>query len=104
MSTQLIEYALPDGQTICVEVEDGPVSAVRGGRDSPVTKAQESFESAVSRIRPAAEALINGLKGLTPEEISLEMSLKFTAKAGVVIASADSEAAFKVTLKWKPAA
>ncbi len=36
----------------------------------------------------------------TPDEIGLEFGLKFNAKTGVIFASADSEATFKVSLKW----
>lgn len=36
----------------------------------------------------------------TLEEIALEFGIKFNAKAGVIIASVDSEATFKVALKW----
>jgi len=37
----------------------------------------------------------------TPAEINLEFGVKFNAKAGFIFASADSEATFKVSLKWK---
>ena len=37
----------------------------------------------------------------TPDEIDLEFGIKFNAKAGAVFASVDSEATFKVSLKWK---
>ena len=37
----------------------------------------------------------------TPDEIGLEFGIKFNAKAGAVFASVDSEATFKVSLKWK---
>jgi len=40
------------------------------------------------------------LQGLdAPEEIGLEFGFKFNSKAGAVIASVDSEAAFKVSIK-----
>jgi hypothetical protein len=102
MGRQLIEYALADGQSIVVEAEGDAGPVQRGRGDAPVERAAESFEAAVAKLKPAAAAVIDGLKGLTPEEITLELGLKFSAKAGVVLASADSEATFKVTLKWKP--
>jgi len=57
----------------------------------------------VARIKPAAEAVLNAFREMnTPDEIALEFGLKFTAKAGAVfVASAGSEATFKVALKWK---
>lgn len=46
--------------------------------------------------------LLDNLKELnTPDEINLEFGLKFGAKAGAIFASADSEAVFKVAIKWK---
>jgi hypothetical protein len=60
------------------------------------------FEEAVSRIRPAAQALLDSLRALnTPDEINLEFGLKFNGKAGAIFASVDSEAVFKVAIKWK---
>ena len=41
------------------------------------------------------------MKKLQPSEAQVEVGFKFSAKAGVILASADSEATFKVTLKWK---
>ena len=58
-------------------------------------------EKVVSRIKPAAELVLNSFKEMnTPDEIALEFGLNFKAKTGVVFASADSEATFKVSLKW----
>ena len=37
----------------------------------------------------------------TPDEIGLDFGIKFSAQAGAIFASVDSEATFKVSLKWK---
>lgn len=102
MGKHLVEYELGDGETILVEVESLPGDVRRVSKDTNTEKASVSFQEAVKRIKPAANVLMESLKGLKPEEIALEMGLKFTAKAGVVLMSADSEATFKVTLKWNP--
>ena len=102
----LLELKLADGTSVWIETDPGaggslgPQRVARGA--SGAQEAQERFEDAVGRIRPAAQALLDSLKGLSaPEEIALEFGIKFNAKAGVVIASVDSEATFKVSLKWK---
>ena len=41
--------------------------------------------------------------GITPEQVSVELGLKFTGSAGFVIAKAGAETHMKVSLSWKPA-
>lgn len=100
---KLIEFEM-DGQPVYVEAEvsesDGTQRVSRGGKDEP-EKAESRFADAVAGIKPAAELMLKALQEMnTPDEIGLEFGLKFTAKTGVVFASADSEATFKVSLKW----
>jgi hypothetical protein len=101
---KLIEFEL-DGQPVYVEAEASETEMQRisrGGEDEPEPeKAESRFVDAVARIKPAAELMLNTFRDMnTPDEIGLEFGLKFTAKTGVVFASADSEATFKVSLKW----
>lgn len=101
----LIELKLADGTSVFVEA----TAAAPAGQPQRVSRgstgaqqADSRFEEAVARIRPAAEALLDSLKELeTPDQIDLEFGLKFNAKAGVIFASVDSEAVFKVALTWK---
>lgn len=101
---KLVEFEL-DGQPVYVETEiteaEGLRRASRGGREDEPEKAVSRFTDAVARIKPAAEVVLNAFREMnTPDEIALEFGLNFSAKAGVVFASADSEATFKVSLKW----
>lgn len=128
---QLIRYQLDDGTTILIEgvagespdedkpdvvVSDDDSSVWGGSNDDPFRRiarrrtrggtaeaeASERFDSALSRLRPAAEKVLDAFRELnTPSEIQLEFGVKFGAKAGAIIASADSEATFKVSLKWQ---
>jgi hypothetical protein len=102
----LIEFKLSDGTPVYVETSDassggvGPQRISRG--ESETQQADSRFEDAVARIRPAAQVLLDSLKDLnTPEQINLEFGITFNAKAGVIFASLDSEAVFKVALTWK---
>ena len=104
----LIELKLADGTPVYVETTGdfpagrGPQRVSRG--QSGAQEADTRFEEAVARIRPAAQALLDSLKELnTPEQINLEFGIKFNAKAGVIFASVDSEAVFKVAITWKNA-
>ncbi len=103
---RLIEFPLEDGTTILVEVEvpeePGVAPAARGGPGTP-EKAQQTFEAALDKIRPAAQALIQKLRALhdPPDQIQVEFGLKLNAQAGAFVAAASTEANYKVTLTWK---
>jgi len=102
---QLVEFPLEDGGSILVEVETpetaGMVPASRGGE--VVAKAQQTFEAALEKVRPAAGAIIAKLRALhdPPDEIEVEFGLKMSAEAGAIVAAAGVEANYKVTLTWK---
>lgn len=104
MVKNLVEYQLADGGAVVVEVEapmgEGTQRVSRPGESIP-ERVQTSFNEAIARLRPAADAVLQAFQGLnTPTEIGLEFGVKFNAKAGAIIASVDSEAVFKVSLKW----
>lgn len=102
---RLIEFPLEDGGTILVEVEApeeaGMVKAGLG--EGMPEQARQSFEAALEKIRPAAQAIIAKLRALhaPPDEIEVEFGLKMSAEAGAFVAAASAEANYKVTLTWK---
>lgn len=104
MKKKLIEYQLDDGGLVCVEVEasaDESLQRISRSGESIPEKVQASFNETITRLRPVADSVLQALQGLNiPTEIGLEFGVKFNAKAGVIIASVDSEATFKVSLKW----
>lgn len=94
----LVEYEIGDS-TILIEAEDQ--HGIERISNDNTSKASEKFESAISHIKPVAKALFGAFEEFNnPQEINLEFGIKFSAKAGVIFASADSEAAFKIALKW----
>lgn len=102
----LVEFPLEDGSTVLVESDEpesrGPV--VRGVGLHEITEtAEQTFEAALAKIRPVAAAVIAKLRDLSdaPEQVAVEFGIKLGAKAGAFIASADTEATFKVTMTWK---
>jgi Trypsin-co-occurring domain 1 len=105
---ELIQYPLQGGGSVLVAVETTAEPVTRGwGEDRSqrvAEQANETFESAVARVRPAAEALLDSLSGLrsTPDEITVEFAVQLTAEAGICIATLGSTANFKIQLTWKP--
>lgn len=96
---------MQDGTAILVEVDAADIGAgMRGaGASEMVEKARDTFEAALARIRPAAEGIIANLQALSvkPDTVAVEFGLKLSASAGAVIASAATEANFKINLTWK---
>jgi hypothetical protein len=101
---QLVEFAVGGDRSIFVQVEDsaaGPVT--RGiGAQSIATRASQTFEDAISHVRPAAEAIVAQLRSLAvaPEEVKVQFGLALSAEAGAFIAAASTAANFKVSLTW----
>ena len=80
------------------EVQVGPLPAAAG--NAGVKDSGRKFMEAMSGIRPIAEAVLAQIEGLAPSEAKVEFGVKLTGKAGVVLASAESEAHLKITLTW----
>lgn len=110
MEKQLVEFEMEDGSSVIFETTDKPTVNVAGtervSRDctdsnSTIQKAEQGFNQVAARIRPAAQLVLDALRELnSPKEIQIEFGLKFSAKAGVIVASTDSEVNFKVSVKW----
>ena len=105
---KIAEFKLHDDTSVYIEVEDNHTneSRQRISREShhknTTFLASKKFEDAIKQVRPAAEAVINSFREIEgPDEIALEFGLKFNIKSGVIFASVDNEATFKVNLKWK---
>ena len=101
----VLEFQLADGTPVFIEgADDSSATGLRrvARGEQGAAKVDQRFEDAIARIRPAAQVLLDSLQDLNrPEEISLEFGIKFSASAGAIFASVDSEAAFKVNIKWK---
>ena len=110
---KLLQFTTQDGNDFFVEVEDnsaGTAQAVRGfaGEDSTrgvVQTASESFEKAIRPLKEISNSIVNCVKDFasSPDEVQVELGLKFAARAGIIITSLDSEANLKITFTWKKA-
>jgi Trypsin-co-occurring domain 1 len=101
---RLVEFGLPDGDTVLVEVAGPQVPTVRGMDGGAVAeRAQMTFEAAVSRIKPAVQGMIGQLRELSeePDEVQIEFGLDLHAEAGAFVAQASADANFSVVLTWR---
>ncbi len=105
---RLVQFPLEEKEgspSIWVEVDEpesdaGTMRVARGGE--VVETARATFQQAIDQIKPGIDALGQKLNDLNhPAEVAVEFGLKLSARAGMVLASADSEVTFKVILKWK---
>lgn len=103
--THLVEFPLASGGSVFIEVADRPGGPVtRGLSASDISeRAQETFEQALARVRPAVEEVIAQLRSLAqaPDEVRVEFGLDLHAQAGAFIASASTTANFTVGLTWR---
>jgi hypothetical protein len=100
-----VEVPLPNGGSLIVEQdEEEQVGIVRAGRVRDVADmAVESFETAMDRLRSAAEAVNGKMRSMAqpPTDITVEFSVKLGTAVGVVIANTSAEANLTVTLRWE---
>lgn len=102
---RLVEMPVAAGGSITVEVEDhGGMRGMRGGdRGSElIERGSRTLEESAEAITPALRGLLGELRGVSSElsQIELELGLKLTGEAGMVVARAGAEANFLVRLTW----
>ncbi len=93
------------GGTVRFDVDDplavGPERVSRKG-EAIVAELDQSLEQALETARPAALAVRDVFRSLSPDRVSIEFGLRLDASAGAVIAKAGVGAHFTVTLDWDP--
>lgn len=106
---KLLEFTTTNNSLLYVEVEDNSIGsgAVRGGldQDRSILAATKKLESALQPLKDFSNDVINSIRDNVnaPDETVIEMGLKFSAKAGIIVTSVDGEANLKITLRWKKA-
>jgi hypothetical protein len=100
---QLVEYKLENNQSIIVEVDLPEAGIEQAGRDDQTIGTNKRFGDVLEQIQPVAQTVFSKLGNLSADEIGVDFGIKLSAKAGIVIASAESEANFTVKLTWKRA-
>ena len=103
----LAEYSLEDGTTVRVAVpEPLDSSAVEEVSilDETLYKADETIESALSKVTPIASAVMSRLKsGLTTpaDEVEVTFGLDLSVESGVILSTVGGSVNFQVRLKWQ---
>lgn len=106
---KFVQFETSNGNEFYVEVNEPSIleptmrgSAIAESRGVMQTAAA-SFEKSLSPLKEISNSIINCIKEIanSPDEIGVELGLKFNAKAGIILTSFDSEANFKISLKWK---
>lgn len=90
------------GQSVEIEIKNKGVSSGNNVRGSSL-KVPKSFEDAIAPLKSISNSLINNIKEIatSPDEVEIELGIKFSASAGIIITSIDSEAVLNLKLKWK---
>ena len=101
----IVQYELCDGD-VYVEVGDDKNTDLIDDATvaDEIRKAKDSFVDTVKQIAPAVNACVQGLKeGIIaePQEISIELGIKFSSEHGIILSTIGSEVNLKLTVKWK---
>ncbi|MDD7942911.1 CU044_2847 family protein [Actinomycetospora lutea] len=104
--TRYLEFPIDQNDSVLVEVTPAtPGSVTRGGRyEDEVTRSGVRLEALLGQIGPAVNGVVTQLRSSvsSPRTIEIEFSVKIRADAKIVIASAGSEANFRVLVRWEP--
>lgn len=106
---KIIYPIIVNGEEIYVEAEsaefmepgdDGVLTVSRSQpKDIPP---KDRFTHALNSVHHIARAFVESVKDSKPDEMALEMGIKFEAGVGIpFIGKANSESTFRLTLKWK---
>lgn len=101
---RIVEFPLESGDSILVEVDEpAPIDDRIGLRDEIVQKAHQTFESALEKVKPIANAVITKVGSLNQpaDEVEVKFGIKISAELGAIIASGNGEVNYEITLKWK---
>jgi hypothetical protein len=103
MVNEFVEVPLPEGVGLVVETVDIRPGTVPAGRLHDLADtAAETFDSAMSRLRNAADTVVRRMYTMAqpPDDVTVEFAVKLATQAGVVIANSSAEANLAVTLTW----
>ena len=106
---KLLQYSANDGSDVIIEVRDNLLNEpTRGGSYETETRgiienAKQGFNDALKPIKDVSDGIIKCIKEISnsPQQVEVELGFKFTAKAGIILTSLDSEAHFKIVFTWK---
>ncbi|SCF28461.1 CU044_2847 family protein [Micromonospora mirobrigensis] len=101
--TDVVAVPVEGAEPVLIEVSSERTGIERVGRAGDVVRdANETLQQALARVRPAAEAVLDSVRGMAsaPDKVTVEFGVKLTAEAGVVVARTAAEANFTVSVEW----
>lgn len=102
----IVEFETEDGTPVLVRVPGSGHGdlVTRGLGDSAVVeRAQRTFEAALRPIRAISEGVLAELRAVprSPDSVSVEFGLEFTASSSAVVVGATGTACIRVQLEWQ---
>lgn len=106
----IVAFRLESGEEVYLEAVEEPedggelleAGVEAGVTEEVVRKASETLEAALSKVKPAARAVVEAFRELNePDEIGLEFGIQFKTSVEAFVLSGEANAAFKLSLKWK---
>lgn len=99
---RLVKFKVEDEEILVEEmVPEEQLGQLQVAIGDQIVDAEEGLDRALARVGPVARAIFHALKGISPDEVAVEFGIRLSAKAGIIIASADAEASLKLCLKWQ---
>ncbi|WP_156927317.1 CU044_2847 family protein [Azospirillum halopraeferens] len=90
-----------DRGSVVVEIPEERVGPLPASAAHPnMRDAQQTFLDALAGLEPIVDAVVKRLEGFSASTATVEFGIKLSAKAGVVLASAETEGHLKLTLTW----
>ena len=98
-------FTTADGDEVAVQVADdaaGGVTFRGGGTGALVERTQQNLDEVLAHTRPAVVSLLRQLRDVedAPDELEVEFAIQVSLEVGAFIATADSSANFRVTMRW----
>lgn len=101
--TRLVKYRSENGGALVFEVEEVAQPGTKlAAADKGTVQAAATLERALDEVEPMITSLCNKLQGMvsSPQQVNIELGLKFTAGFGVILAKAGAEGHCKISLTW----
>jgi hypothetical protein len=98
MVTRVVTYSLNDGTAAEFEIDPGPGYVPAAGRGEIIAAVRDAVSPAVE----AAREVLDRMKPLSSDTVTVRFGVKVNGDATWSIARAVGEGNFEVTLSWRP--
>lgn len=103
---KLISFKTDNGQTVFLEAAEtggGGLQPVSRDGGTVLERTTDSLSEALEPVKSVSQSILNAFTGFAhaPDELNVELSIKITAEAGIIITKGSVEGNFKISLKWK---